>query len=43
MDIADAVLLHALRDHPLKKNIVYQIVKQSDGTYAIQPTKIKTQ
>lgn len=43
VDIADAVLLHALRDHPLQKNIIYQIVKQGDGTYAIQPTKIKTQ
>jgi hypothetical protein len=36
VDIADAVLLHALRGHPLQKNLVYQIVKQSDGTYAIE-------
>lgn len=41
VDIADAVLLHALRDHPLKKNVLYQIVKQSDGTYAIVPSTNK--
>ena len=41
VDIADAVLLHALRDHPLQKNVVYEIVKQSDGTYAIQPSRTK--
>lgn len=39
VDIADAVLLHALRDHPLQKNLVYEIVKQNDGTYAIQPSR----
>jgi hypothetical protein len=39
VDIADAVLLHALRDHPLQKNVVYEIVKQGDGTYAIQPSR----
>jgi hypothetical protein len=42
VDIADAVLLHALRDHPLRKNIVYQIIKQGDGTYTIQPATGKT-
>ena len=41
VDIADAVLLHALRDHPLQKNVVYGTVKQSDGTYAIQPSRTR--
>jgi hypothetical protein len=36
VDIADTVLLHALRDHPLDKKLVYEIVRQSDGTRAIQ-------
>jgi hypothetical protein len=39
VEIADAVLLHALRDHPLQKNVVYEIVKQGDGSYAIQPSR----
>jgi hypothetical protein len=43
MDIADAVLLHALRDHPLQKHVVYEIVKQSDGTYAIRPSRATKQ
>lgn len=43
VDIADSVLLHALRDHPLKKNIVYEIVKQNDGTFAIQPSMARKQ
>jgi hypothetical protein len=41
VDIADAVLLHALRDHPLEKGVVYEIVKQSDGTFAIQPSRTR--
>lgn len=41
VDIADSVLLHALRDHPLKKNLIYEIVKQSDGTFAIRPSQTK--
>jgi len=41
VDIADAVLLHARRDHPLQKKIVYEIVRQGDGTYAIQPSRKK--
>jgi hypothetical protein len=41
VDIADAVLLHALRGHPLKKGIVYDIVKQHDGTLAIRPSASK--
>ncbi|MGP8248070.1 MAG: hypothetical protein ACLQVN_26600 [Bryobacteraceae bacterium] len=41
VDIADAVLLHASRDHPLLKNVVYEIVKQGDGTFAIQPSRVK--
>ena len=36
VDIADAVLLHALRDHPLKKGLLYEIIRQGDGTLAIQ-------
>jgi hypothetical protein len=36
VDIADAVLLHALRDHPLKKGLLYEIVRQGDGTLSIQ-------
>jgi hypothetical protein len=43
VDIADSVLLHALRDHPLKKSIVYEIIKQSDGTLAIRPSGVKKQ
>lgn len=43
VDIADAVLLHALRDHPLEKGVLYEIVKQGDGTYAIQPSRTKKQ
>ena len=39
VDIADSVLLHALRDHPLQKNVIYEIVKQSDGTLAIRRSK----
>ncbi len=39
VDTADAVLLHALRDHPLKKGVLYEILKQGDGTYAIRPIK----
>lgn len=41
IDMADAVLLHALRDHPLKKNIVYEIVRRNDGAFAIQPSRTK--
>jgi len=36
VDTADAVFLHALRDHPLQKGLLYQIVRQGDGTLAIQ-------
>lgn len=43
VDIADAVLLHALRDHPLEKGLVYEIVRQSGGTYAIQLNRTKNQ
>jgi hypothetical protein len=43
VDIADTVLLHALRDHPLQKNVVYEILRQSDGRYAIQPSRNKKQ
>lgn len=41
VDTADAVLLHALRDHPLQKNVIYEIVKQNDGTFAIQQSRAK--
>jgi hypothetical protein len=41
VDISDAVLLHALRDHPLEKNVTYEIVKQNDGTFSIQASKAK--
>ena len=43
VDIADAVLLHALRDHPLEKSVLYEIVKQGDGPYAIQQSRTKKQ
>lgn len=43
VDTADAVLLHALRDHPLQKNVVYEIVKQSDGKFVIQPSRDREQ
>ncbi len=36
VDIADTVLLHALRDHPLKKGILYEIIRQGNGTLVIQ-------
>lgn len=36
VDLADSVLLHALRDHPLDKGVLYEIVKRGDGALAIQ-------
>lgn len=39
VDTADAVLLHAIRDHPLQKKIIYEILKQSDGTFVIRPSR----
>ena len=39
VDTADSVLLHALRDHPLKKGLLYEIVRQGDGTLVIQVSK----
>ena len=41
VDIADAVLLHALRDHPLDKKLVYEIIRQSDGKLGIQVSSQK--
>jgi hypothetical protein len=41
VDMADAVFLHALRDHPLQRNVIYEIVKQNDGTFFIQPSRSK--
>jgi hypothetical protein len=41
VDTADAVLLHALRDHPLEKGVLYEIIRQSDGTLAIQLSRKK--
>jgi hypothetical protein len=41
MDIADAALLHAVRDHPLDKKVVYEIVRQGDGKLSIQVSKQK--
>jgi hypothetical protein len=35
-DTADTALLHALRDHPLKKGLIYEIVRRGDGTLVIQ-------
>ena len=42
VDTADNVLLHALRDHPLKKGLIYEIVRKGDGTLAIQASTKKT-
>jgi hypothetical protein len=39
VDIADTVLLHALRDHPLEKSLVYEIARQGDGTLTIQVSR----
>jgi hypothetical protein len=41
VDIADTVLLHAKRGHPLEKNVLYEILKQSNGTMLIQPSKAR--
>jgi hypothetical protein len=41
VDIANTVLLHALRDHPLEKGVLYEIVRQGDGTLAIRRSKKK--
>jgi hypothetical protein len=40
-DTGGVALLHALRGHPLEKGVVYEIVKQGDGTLAIQRSKRK--
>jgi hypothetical protein len=41
VDIADTVLLHALRDHPLDKRLMYEIVRQGDGKLGIQVSRQK--
>src|SRR5258708_37122238 len=41
VDIADTVLLHALRDHPLDKKLMYEIVRHGDGKLGIQVSSRK--
>jgi hypothetical protein len=43
VDIADTVLLHALRGHPLQKGVLYEIVRRGDSTFAIQPSRTRKQ
>jgi hypothetical protein len=41
-DTGGVALLHAVRGHPLEKGVVYEILRQGDGTLAIQRSKKKT-
>ena len=40
-DTGGVALLHALRGHPLEKGVIYEILRQGDGTLSIQRSKKK--